>query len=52
MNRFIILNWYHYDLNYRIINYLRNDKKIKKIDKKKINKERMEFDFKLKVKND
>jgi hypothetical protein len=45
MNIFVIKNWYHYDLNREIINYL-NIKKNKTNSKVK---ERMDYDFKLKI---
>ena len=45
MNEFIMLNWYHFDLNYKIINQLKK-KKINKIYKQLI-KYRIDKDFKL-----
>ena len=51
MNEFIMLNWYHFDLNYKIINYLKKRQSIKS-DYKKITKNRMDQDFKLKIKKD
>ena len=50
MNEFIMLNWYHFDLNYKIINQLKK-KKIKKNYKEQI-KYRLDKDFKLKTKKD
>ena len=53
MNKFMILNWYHYDLNYKIINFLKEKKQNKsKIKNKNYVKNRMELDFRLKIKND
>tara|TARA_Y100000813_G_C23868087_1_gene214360 strand:- start:313 stop:471 length:159 start_codon:yes stop_codon:yes gene_type:complete len=52
MNDFIMLNWYHFDLNYYIINKKR---KIKNINKKKNKKEifdRIMSEIKLKIKKD
>ena len=52
MNDFIMLNWYHFDLNY----YIKNKKrKIKNINKKKNKKEifdRIMSEIKLKIKKD
>lgn len=50
MNEFIMLNWYHFDLNYKIINQLKK-LKIKKKYKEQI-KYRLDKDFKLKTKKD
>ena len=52
MNEFIMFNWYHYDLNYDIINILKSKIK-KKINKDKIIiKNRIDMDFNLKIKYD
>ena len=51
MNEFIMLNWYHFDLNYRIIEQLRKQK-FKKIDYKIEIKDRLNRDFNLKIKED
>lgn len=50
MNEFIMLNWYHFDLNYKIINQLKKQK-CKKNYKEQI-KYRIDKDFKLKIKNE
>ena len=51
MNEFIMLNWYHFDLNYRIINQLKRQK-IKKENYKRKIKHRIDKDFKLKIKKE
>ncbi len=51
MNKFIMLNWYHFDLNNIIINKLKSRKKLKIPNKIKI-KSRMDNDFRLKIKQD
>lgn len=50
MNEFIMLNWYHFDLNYKIINILKNNKK--STSKKYIIYDRIQNDFQLKIKKD
>ena len=35
MNEFIMLNWYHFDLNYKIIKMIKNDSLIPNIISKK-----------------
>lgn len=53
MNEFIMLNWYHYDLNYFIINTLRKFKsENKNFNTKKNLKDRMYLDNPLKIKRD
>lgn len=53
MNEFIILNWYHFDLNHDIIKKLKSTNKINYYNKEKIIiKERLDMDFKLKIKYD
>ena len=47
MNIFVIKNWYHYDLNFKIINYLKTNNN--NIDNKEKLKKRIEYDFKLKL---
>ena len=48
MNKFITINWYHYDLNSDIFNYLKT--KCKKESTKKNNIiYRLNKDFKLKI---
>ena len=49
MNIFVKKNWYHFDLNKQIINHLKSNKKI---DIKYYIKNRMDHDFRLKIKND
>tara|TARA_B100000161_G_C33542179_1_gene411162 strand:- start:1501 stop:1662 length:162 start_codon:yes stop_codon:yes gene_type:complete len=53
MNEFIMLNWYHFDLNYKIIKIIK-DRKIKKTKKnnKKDLVDRIKNDFQLKIKKD
>jgi len=46
MNIFVIQNWYHYDLNKKIINYLKTNKSK---NAKQILKERIDYDFKFKI---
>ena len=50
MNDFIMLNWYHFDLNYNIIYKLKNNKCNK--SKKKELKNRIDKDFHFKIKKD
>ena len=52
MNEFTMFNWYHYDLNYDIIERLGGFKKKSYNKQKKIIKDRMDKDFKLKIKKD
>ena len=51
MNKFIITNWYIYDLNFNIYNYLKNKykKNFKKENKEKIIN-RISKDYKLIIK--
>ena len=49
MNIFVKKNWYHFDLNKEIIINMRS---IEKIDIKYNIKNRMDNDFKLKIKKD
>lgn len=51
MNKFIITNWYHYDLNFNIYNYLKikYKKNLKKEKKGKIIN-RISKDYKLTIK--
>ena len=53
MNEFIMLNWYHFDLNYKIIKIIK-DRKInitKKSNKRNL-VDRIKYDFQLKIKKD
>ena len=52
MNDFIMLNWYHFDLSYYIINKKKNNIKRKKKDKKKEIIDRILYDHQLKIKKD
>ena len=52
MNEFIMLNWYHYDLNINIINNLRKKITNHEDSTKEIIKRRMFYDFTLKIKED
>ena len=53
MNEFIMLNWYHYDLNYKIIRNLKNNIINNKIICKKNNNiKRIKTEFRLKIKKD
>ena len=47
MNEFTMFNWYHYDLNYDIIERLKGFKKKSCNKQKKIIKDRMDKDFKF-----
>ncbi len=51
MNEFIMLNWYHFDLNYKIIKIIRKNKP-NIISKKKTILDRIQNDFQLKIKKD
>ena len=46
MNIFFMKNWYHFDLNQEIINYMKKEETKSKKDKIK---SRMDKDFKLKI---
>ena len=52
MNEFIMLNWYHYDLNYKIIKIIKNNNNKKKISIKSKIYDRIQNDFQLKIKKD
>ncbi len=52
MNNIIILNWYHYDLNYKIINYKLKKYKFRKQKAKNEILNRITNDYKLKIKKD
>ena len=53
MNEFIMLNWYHYDLNFNLINNLKTKKEAsKELSIKESIKRRMFYDFSLKIKYD
>ena len=51
MNEFIMLNWYHFDLNYKIIKIIKKNKS-DIISKKKTMLDRIQNDFQLKIKKD
>ena len=50
MNEFIMLNWYHFDLNKKIIQKLQERKKYVKLDRIAEINERMKKDFQLIIK--
>jgi len=52
MNEFIMLNWHNFDLNYIIIQNLKQGTLIKNNSYKKTTKLRMDMDFQLKIEKD